>query len=84
MYLKAVCHVYSCMCRQLRAEKEGEIRAAMEIKAQAQAFANALATIGKFGIKKKVGVQIVWSPKQHIATALHPYARVPQVHHWAG
>lgn len=27
----------------------------MEVKAQAQAFANALATIGKFAIKKKVG-----------------------------
>lgn len=27
----------------------------MEIKAQAQAFANALATIAKFIIKKKVG-----------------------------
>jgi hypothetical protein len=39
----------------IRAKKEDEIRAKMEIKALAQSFANALATIGKFIIKKKVG-----------------------------
>ena len=43
------------MCSGIRAKKEDDIRAKMEIKAQAQALANALATIGKFIIKKKVG-----------------------------
>ena len=40
---------------EIRKKKEEEIRQKMEIKAQAQAFANALATISKFIIKKKVG-----------------------------
>merc|ERR1719310_2255034 len=39
----------------IRQKKEDEIRARMEEKAQAQAFAQALSTIGKFMIKKKVG-----------------------------
>ena len=42
------------LCRAIRQKKEDEIRAKLEIKAQAQAFAQALATIGKFNIKKKV------------------------------
>ena len=42
-------------CRTIRQKKEDEIRAKLEIKAQAQAFAQALATIAKFNIKKKVG-----------------------------
>ena len=41
--------------RQLRKSKEDAIRAKLEEKAQAQAFANALATIGKFALKKKAG-----------------------------
>lgn len=40
---------------EIRKKKEEEIRQKLEIKAQAQAFANALATISKFVIKKKVG-----------------------------
>lgn len=39
----------------IRARKEAAIRAKLEEKAQAQAFANALATIGKFVLKKKAG-----------------------------
>lgn len=39
----------------IRKKKEDEIRKKLEAKAQAQAFANALATIGKFVLKKKVG-----------------------------
>mmetsp|Transcript_35138 Transcript_35138/g.88967 ORF Transcript_35138/g.88967 Transcript_35138/m.88967 type:complete len:201 (-) Transcript_35138:252-854(-) len=39
----------------IRLQKEAEIRKALEEKAQAQSFANALATIGKFVIKKKTG-----------------------------
>ena len=39
----------------IRAAKEGALRAKLEEKAQAQAFANALATIGKFAIKKAAG-----------------------------
>eukprot|EP00879_Flechtneria_rotunda_P008740 GHRR01009154.1.p1 GENE.GHRR01009154.1~~GHRR01009154.1.p1 ORF type:complete len:198 (+),score=77.52 GHRR01009154.1:203-796(+) len=39
----------------LRKQKENAIRAKLEEKAQAQAFANALATIGKFALKKKAG-----------------------------
>ncbi len=42
---------------QIRQKKEGEIRKKLEEKAQAQAFANALGTIGKFIIKKKTGKQ---------------------------
>lgn len=44
-----------CLFRAIRQKKEDEIRAKMEVKAQAQAFGQALATIGKFIIKKKVG-----------------------------
>lgn len=40
---------------EIKKKKEDEIRQKLEIKAQAQAFANALATISKFVIKKKVG-----------------------------
>ncbi|GBF96185.1 50S ribosomal protein L9 [Raphidocelis subcapitata] len=40
---------------QIRKRKEDALRAKLEEKAQAQAFANALATIGKFIIKKKAG-----------------------------
>ncbi|GLI59188.1 hypothetical protein VaNZ11_001021 [Volvox africanus] len=40
---------------QIRRKKEDEIRKKLEEKAKAQAFANALATIGKFMIKKKSG-----------------------------
>eukprot|EP00195_Chlamydomonas_chlamydogama_P009722 CAMPEP_0202900478 /NCGR_PEP_ID=MMETSP1392-20130828/11858_1 /ASSEMBLY_ACC=CAM_ASM_000868 /TAXON_ID=225041 /ORGANISM="Chlamydomonas chlamydogama, Strain SAG 11-48b" /LENGTH=202 /DNA_ID=CAMNT_0049586875 /DNA_START=69 /DNA_END=677 /DNA_ORIENTATION=- len=40
---------------EIRRIKEEEIRKKLEVKAQAQAFANALTTIGKFIIKKKVG-----------------------------
>ncbi|KAG1656475.1 hypothetical protein FOA52_005634 [Chlamydomonas sp. UWO 241] len=39
----------------IREKKEAEIRVKMEEKAQAKAFAQALMTIGKFAIKKKVG-----------------------------
>lgn len=39
----------------IQAKKDEALRAVLEEKAQAQAFANALATIGKFIIKKKVG-----------------------------
>jgi large subunit ribosomal protein L9 len=39
----------------IRAAKEAAVRAKLEEKAQAQAFANALATIGKFAIKKPAG-----------------------------
>jgi large subunit ribosomal protein L9 len=41
--------------RQIRKRKEDAIRVKLEEKAQAQAFANALATIGKFTLKKKAG-----------------------------
>jgi large subunit ribosomal protein L9 len=40
---------------QLAKQREAEERARMEVKAKAQAMATALATIGKFVIKKKVG-----------------------------
>ena len=40
---------------QLAKQREAEDRARMEVKAKAQAMATALATIGKFVIKKKVG-----------------------------
>lgn len=40
---------------KIRKRKEDAIRAKLEEKAQAQAFANALATIGKFVIKAKAG-----------------------------
>lgn len=36
-------------------QKEKAVRAKLEEKAQAQAFANALSTIGKFALKKKSG-----------------------------
>jgi len=39
----------------IRKKKEDALRAKLEEKAQAQGFANALATIGKFVLKKKVG-----------------------------
>uniref|UniRef100_A0A7R9YSE6 Large ribosomal subunit protein bL9c n=1 Tax=Chlamydomonas euryale TaxID=1486919 RepID=A0A7R9YSE6_9CHLO len=39
----------------IRKKKEDEIRAKLELKAQAKAFSQALSTIGKFSIKKKVG-----------------------------
>lgn len=39
----------------IRAAKEAAVRAKLEEKAQAQAFANALATIGKFAVKKAAG-----------------------------
>ncbi|KAF8065656.1 KIN4A [Scenedesmus sp. PABB004] len=39
----------------LRKQKEAALRSKLEEKAQAQAFANALATIGKFALKKKAG-----------------------------
>eukprot|EP00798_Chlamydomonas_sp_ICE-L_P024685 gene24685-10315_t len=39
----------------IRAKKENQLRAAMEVKAQAQALATALTTFGKFSLKKKVG-----------------------------
>lgn len=39
----------------LRKKKEAEVRKKLEEKALAQAFANALSTIGKFILKKKVG-----------------------------
>eukprot|EP00878_Enallax_costatus_P001610 GHUV01001761.1.p1 GENE.GHUV01001761.1~~GHUV01001761.1.p1 ORF type:complete len:200 (+),score=67.40 GHUV01001761.1:203-802(+) len=39
----------------LRKAKENAIRAKLEEKAEAQGFANALATIGKFALKKKAG-----------------------------
>lgn len=39
----------------IRSAKEAAVRAKLEEKAQAQAFANALATIGKFAIKKAAG-----------------------------
>jgi large subunit ribosomal protein L9 len=41
--------------RKLRKEKENALRSQLEDKAKAQAFANALATIGKFVLKKKAG-----------------------------
>lgn len=40
---------------KLAKEREAEERAKLEVKAKAQAMATALATIGKFVIKKKVG-----------------------------
>lgn len=40
---------------QIRRKKEGELRNKLEAKAKSQAFANALATIGKFIIKKRAG-----------------------------
>ncbi|KIZ05982.1 50S ribosomal protein L9 [Monoraphidium neglectum] len=40
---------------KLRKKKEDAVRAKLEEKAQAQAFANALGTIGKFILKKKTG-----------------------------
>eukprot|EP00882_Tetradesmus_deserticola_P000979 GHRQ01001060.1.p1 GENE.GHRQ01001060.1~~GHRQ01001060.1.p1 ORF type:complete len:194 (+),score=89.05 GHRQ01001060.1:444-1025(+) len=39
----------------LRKQKENALRAKLEEKAQSQAFANALSTIGKFALKKKAG-----------------------------
>ncbi|KAL6762183.1 plastid/chloroplast ribosomal protein L9 [Haematococcus lacustris] len=39
----------------IRKKKEAELRAKLEEKAKAQGFANALAAIGKFVIKKKTG-----------------------------
>ena len=44
--------------RQIRKRKEDAIRAKLEEKAGAQAFANALATIGKFVIKKRAGEKV--------------------------
>lgn len=41
--------------RQIRKRKEDALRSKLEERAQAQAFANALATIGKFVLKKKAG-----------------------------
>ena len=43
------------LSRQIRKRKEDALRAKLEEKAAAQAFANALATIGKFVIKKRAG-----------------------------
>jgi len=40
---------------RIRQQREAEERARMEEKAKAQAMATALATIGKFVVKKKVG-----------------------------
>ncbi|KAI8466226.1 MAG: plastid ribosomal protein L9 [Monoraphidium minutum] len=40
---------------KLRKKKEDVLRGKLEEKAQAQAFANALATIGKFVLKRKTG-----------------------------
>ena len=40
--------------RQIQKKDEAEQRAAMEVKSKAQAMATALATIGKFVIRKKV------------------------------
>lgn len=59
---------------QIRRKKEDEIRKKMEEKAQAQAFANALSTIGKFTIKKKTGEkdQIYGSVQvQEVADAIY-------------
>ncbi|KAG2430512.1 hypothetical protein HXX76_010035 [Chlamydomonas incerta] len=59
---------------QIRAKKEDEIRKKLEEKAQAQAFANALNTIGKFLLKKKTGEkdQIYGSVQvQEIADAIY-------------
>ncbi|KXZ43264.1 hypothetical protein GPECTOR_96g730 [Gonium pectorale] len=59
---------------QIRRKKEDEIRKKLEVKAQAQAFANALTTIGKFMIKKKTGDkdQIYGSVQtQEIADAIY-------------
>lgn len=59
---------------QIRAKKEDEIRKKLEEKAQAQAFANALTTIGKFLLKKKTGEkdQIYGSVQvQEIADAIY-------------
>lgn len=39
----------------IRSAKEAAVRAKLEEKAQAQAFANALSTIGKFALKKAAG-----------------------------
>jgi large subunit ribosomal protein L9 len=41
--------------QQIQKKDESEQRAAMEVKSKAQAMATALATIGKFVIRKKVG-----------------------------
>ncbi|KAG2500924.1 hypothetical protein HYH03_000751 [Edaphochlamys debaryana] len=59
---------------EIRRKKEDEIRKKMEEKAQAQAFASALSTIGKFLIKKKSGEkdQIYGSVQvQEIADAIY-------------
>ncbi|GFR40049.1 hypothetical protein Agub_g587 [Astrephomene gubernaculifera] len=59
---------------KIRRKKEDEIRKKMEEKAQAQAFANALSTIGKFTLKKKTGDkdQIYGSVQvQEIADAIY-------------
>ncbi|GAX84145.1 hypothetical protein CEUSTIGMA_g11568.t1 [Chlamydomonas eustigma] len=45
----------SSILEAIRKKKEDEIRKKMEEKALATAFSNALATIGKFMIKKRVG-----------------------------
>ena len=55
MNLKRITGCPGLPCRQIRKRKEDVIRAKLEEKAQAQAFANALATIGKFTLKKKAG-----------------------------
>mmetsp|Transcript_9955 Transcript_9955/g.27090 ORF Transcript_9955/g.27090 Transcript_9955/m.27090 type:complete len:192 (+) Transcript_9955:49-624(+) len=58
----------------IRKAKEDEIRAKLEVKAQAQSFANALSTIGKFVIRKKVGErdQIYGSvQKSEVADAIY-------------
>jgi ribosomal protein L9 len=48
-------HATAAVLGRIRAEKEAEERARLEERARAQAMATALATIGKFIIKKKVG-----------------------------
>ncbi len=40
-------------CRKIDDQKKSEERARLEVKAKAQAMATALATIGKFVVKKK-------------------------------
>lgn len=50
-----ICPRHISLCRKLRKQKEDGIRAVLEEKAKAQAFANALSTIGKFVLKKKAG-----------------------------